>query len=119
MDDNDLITRMDAAKAYGVSRQAIEQAIGRAMNPPKVAHRVAGNVDLYRRGEFHEWWMNRAASAWKERRAPGESQSKQLNCRISQATFDEIAAMRKPGQTMSMVGKELIREAVAARKLRM
>jgi hypothetical protein len=115
MDDNDLITRMDAARAYGVSRQAVEQAIGRAMSPPKIVQRVAG-MDLYRRGEFHEWWVNRAAEAWKESRGPGISQSKQLNCRISQETFDAIAAMRKPGETMSMVGRKLLVEAVAERK---
>ena len=116
MDDSDLITRADAGRAYGVSRQAVEQALGRALNPPPVVMKLTGGVELYRRGEFHEWWMRRADDAWQEKRQYVRGPSKQLNCRISDEAFGEIAGMRGPGQTMSMMGRELIMEALAARR---
>ena len=119
MDDNDLITRADAAAAYGVSRQAIEAALARSTSPPAVIMTVAGKVQLYRRGDFHQWWTDRAASAWKETgriSKRGHGPRRQVNSRLTDEEFGQLKALLAPGQTVSALGAVLIREALAARQ---
>jgi hypothetical protein len=119
MGDNDLITRAQAAAAYGVSRQAVEQAFARATKPPEVIMTVAGRISLYRQADFHKWWVDRQSTAWSENRSGyrrGRGPLRQVNSRVTEKRYEQIMALREPGQTVSALAAILIGEALDARR---
>ena len=100
MPDQDLVTPAQAASAYGVTRQAVEQALARSLTPPKVAA-TTSRTHFYDRAELHEWWLNRTTDAWVENRPPATVPTKQVNIRIPLTDVERMLAMRKPGQTLA------------------
>lgn len=100
--EQELIATTDAARAYGVSRQAVEQAIARSLSPPRVAAVVGkSHQRLFDRAEFHAWWTRRTVDAWAEHRPRAMVPTRQINIRVPLADVDRLLTLRKPGQSLA------------------
>jgi hypothetical protein len=104
----DLVTTTDAARAYGVSRQAVEQALARSLTPPRVVA-LAGRwrSRMFHRAEFHEWWMNRTVDAWVENRPPSHGPAKQINIRVPLTDVERLLTLRKPNQALANLAAQI------------
>jgi hypothetical protein len=101
-DGLDLVTAIEAALAYGVSRQAVEQALARSLTPPRVVAVVGrNNQRLFDRAELHQWWTHRTVDAWVENRPPARVPTRQINIRVPLTDVERLLTLRKPGQALA------------------
>jgi hypothetical protein len=111
-----IATVTELAELFGVSRQAVNQAMARSVSPPKVIGH-AGEMRLYDRDEAAEWWQHRLDDRIKERRIrPLPGPSAQMNVRVTADEWAFMKSLREPGESMSSVGRRLLLEAIAARQ---
>ena len=107
------ITMAEFGERKGVSRQAINHAIGRTTSPPQPACKMA-KMYGYRPEDLENWWEQYRDDMWKERRIAGDSTSVQLNMRVSTENMAILDSLRYDGETRAAAGKRIMARALQA-----